>query len=176
MVTDWHTDTQTKMQHNDPASQRTGLGKNGTVKIIQYNTRGVPCSARVPSVRHKFCIQLLFSSNLSNPSTGGGINWSVCSSNSLGTSHSRQGRDDSSSSSPVGVPYTGMRWLLLLLYCCSALYRDEMTLPPPQFSLSLSLSLSVNWGGVRYFSSSLFCDKMITSGWILEFKVSIQLY
>ena len=27
MVTDWHADTQTDMQHNDPASPRTGLGK-----------------------------------------------------------------------------------------------------------------------------------------------------
>ena len=39
----------------------------------------------------------IFSSNLSKPITRGGIKWSLCRSNSLGTSHSTQGRDDSSS-------------------------------------------------------------------------------
>ena len=82
--------------------------------------------------------------------------YAVCSSNSLGTSHSRQGWDDSSSSSPAVVFYIGTKWLLLL-----------------HSSLSLSL---MEMGGVRYFCSSLFCDKMITSGWILEFKVSIRPY
>ncbi len=35
----------------------------------------------------------LFSSNLSNPSTGGGISSDLCRSNSLGTSHSRHGSE-----------------------------------------------------------------------------------
>merc|ERR1712101_59596 len=39
---------------------------------------------------------LIYSSNLSNPISRGGINWSLCRSNSLGTSHSTQGRDGSS--------------------------------------------------------------------------------
>ena len=43
----------------------------------------------------------LFSSNYSNPSTGGGISSDLCRRSSLGTSHSTQGRDDSSSSSTV---------------------------------------------------------------------------
>ena len=70
----------------------------------------------------------LFSSNLSNSSTGGGISSDLCRSNSLGTSQSRQGRDDSSST--ARVLYTGIRWLLLL-HCSSVLYRDKMTPPPP---------------------------------------------
>ena len=45
----------------------------------------------------------IFSSNLSKPMSRGGINWSLCGSNSLGTSHSTQGRDDSSSSSTTGL-------------------------------------------------------------------------
>ena len=45
----------------------------------------------------------IFSSNLSKPMSRGGINWSLCGSNSLGTSHSTQGRDDSSSSSIAGL-------------------------------------------------------------------------
>ena len=35
----------------------------------------------------------LFSSNLSNPSTGGGISSDLCRRNSLGTSHSRHGSE-----------------------------------------------------------------------------------
>merc|ERR1711954_330949 len=45
----------------------------------------------------------IFSSNLSKPMSRGGINWSLCGSNSLGTSHSTQVRDDSSSSSIAGL-------------------------------------------------------------------------
>ena len=45
----------------------------------------------------------IFSLNLSKPMSRGGINWSLCGSNSLGTSHSTQGRDDSSSSSTAGL-------------------------------------------------------------------------
>ena len=45
----------------------------------------------------------IFSSNLSKPMVRGGINWSLCGSNSLGTSHSTQGRDDFSSSSTAGL-------------------------------------------------------------------------
>merc|ERR1712082_109282 len=45
----------------------------------------------------------IFSSNLSKPMSIGGINWSLCRSNSLGTSYSTQGRDDSSSSSTAGL-------------------------------------------------------------------------
>merc|ERR1711895_317637 len=45
----------------------------------------------------------IYSSNLSKPMSRGGINWSLCGSNSLGTSHSTQVRDDSSSSSIAGL-------------------------------------------------------------------------
>ena len=41
-----------------------------------------------------------------SPISGEGINWSVCRSNSLGTSHSRQGWDDSSSSFTARLHYT----------------------------------------------------------------------
>ena len=142
----------------------------------------------------------IFSSNLSNPSSRGGIVSDLCRSKSLGTSHSTQGRDDSSSTEGVlhgretTVPrdlslYTGTRWLLLhwrsnTVYCtilsverCSlgntSLHRDEMT-PPPLKEYSSVLS---SGGGVRskHSSSSLSCHKMITSGWILEFRVSKRL-
>merc|ERR1712237_67246 len=43
----------------------------------------------------------IFSSNLSNPSSRGGIISDLCRSKSLGTSHSTQGRDDSSSTEGV---------------------------------------------------------------------------
>ena len=43
----------------------------------------------------------IFSSNLSNPSSRGGIVSDLCRSKSLGTSHSTQGRDDSSSTEGV---------------------------------------------------------------------------
>ena len=44
----------------------------------------------------------IFSSNLSNLISRGGINLSLCRSNSLGASHSTQGQDDFSSSSTTG--------------------------------------------------------------------------
>merc|ERR1711867_259533 len=40
-----------------------------------------------------FMLVYLFSSNLSNPSTGGGISSDLCRKNSLGTSHSRHGSE-----------------------------------------------------------------------------------
>ena len=48
----------------------------------------------------------IFSLNLSKPITRGGIKWCLCRSNSLGTSHSTQGRNDSSSSSTAGLHCT----------------------------------------------------------------------
>ena len=65
----------------------------------------------------------IFSSNLSNPISRGGINWSRCRSNSLRTSHSTKRQDDSSSSSTAKVSYSTVLYYITVYYniiyvCC----------------------------------------------------------
>ena len=50
---------------------------------------------------HQLPLYTRLCKSIYSPKTG--INWSVCSTESLGTSHSTQGQDDSSSSSTAGL-------------------------------------------------------------------------
>ena len=70
------------------------LAPHGALAVIAFRY--------YPTTLPSYIFQI-FSSNLLKPITRGGINWSLCGSNSLGTSHSTQGRDDSSSSSIAGL-------------------------------------------------------------------------
>merc|ERR1712240_435122 len=82
---------------------------NPLVCNTNYNSRLLAPHAALAVIAFRYystttllpCIFQTFSSNLSKPITRGGIKWSLCRSNSLGTSNSTQGRDDSSSSSPL---------------------------------------------------------------------------
>merc|ERR1711895_372415 len=66
----------------------------------------------------------IFSSNLSNLSSRGGINWSLCRSKSLGTSHSTQRPDDSSSSSTVLSLSLSLSVLQYTVLKCNTVPRD----------------------------------------------------
>ena len=125
----------------------------------------------------------LFSTNLSNPSTGGGISSGMRRSNSLGTSYFTQGWDGSSSSSTAGVLYirmrcsstaggfyTGMIWHLLLLYCTSALeyynilhcilqwWTKILTEMRVRCSLTLQTSFHrIMVSSVKKFRNKIFC-------------------
>ena len=61
-----------------------------------------------------FMMVYLFSSNLSNPSTGGGISWDLCSNNSLGTFHSRH-------ESESELPAVYSKWLESVKSHCTGL-------------------------------------------------------
>ena len=104
----------------------------------------------------------IFSSNLSKPITRGGIKWSLCRSNSLGTSHSTQGRDDSSSSSTAGLHCTVLH---------SSIYRCAVR---PYVAINISIRYGSKW--VTFCCSYVFCHKMVTNGRILVFEVSIEPY
>merc|ERR1711867_64465 len=80
-----------------------------------------------------FILVYLFSSNFSNPSTGGGTSLDLCRSNSLGTSHSIQGRDDSSSSSTAGLYCT-------VLHC--TIYRCAVR---PYIAINISIRYGSEW-------------------------------
>ena len=104
----------------------------------------------------------IFSSNLSKPITRGGIKWSLCRSKSLGTSHSKQRRDDSSSSSNAGLHCTVLH---------SSIYRCAVR---PYIAINISIRYGSEW--VTFCCSSVFCHKMVSNGQILVFEVSIEPY
>merc|ERR1712240_151457 len=105
----------------------------------------------------------IFSSNLSKPITRGGIKWSLRRSNSLGTSHSTQGRDDSSSSSSTA----GLHCTVLH----SSIYRCAVR---PYVAINISIRYGSEW--VIFCCSYVFYHKMVTNGRILVFEVSIEPY
>merc|ERR1712240_574470 len=113
-----------------------------------------------PTLLPSYIFQI-FSSNLSKPITRGGIKKSLCRSNSLGTSHSTQGRNDSSSSSTAELHCT-------VLY--SSMYRCAVR---PYVAINISIRYGNEW--VIFCCSYVFCHKMVTNGRILEFEVSIEL-
>ena len=115
-----------------------------------------------PSLPYYYYIFQTFSSNLSKPITRGGIKWSLCRSNSLGTSHSTQGRNDSSSSSTAELHCTVLH---------SSIYRCAVR---PYVAINISIRYGSEW--VTFFCSYVFCHKMVTNGRILEFEVSIEPY
>merc|ERR1712240_8703 len=113
-----------------------------------------------PTLLPSYIFQI-FSSNLSKPITRGGIKKSLCRSNSLGTSHSTQGRNDSSSSSTAELHCT-------VLY--SSIYRCAVR---TYVAINISIRYGNEW--VIFCCSYVFCHKMVTNGRILEFEVSIEL-
>ena len=97
----------------------------------------------------------------------GGINLSVCRSDSLGTSHSTQKCHES-------LSFT--IWELnspKLLYCI-VLYYTLLYIGVPHYPINISFRYSSD--GVTYCCSYLFCHKMVTNGGILVFEVSIEQY
>ena len=94
--------------------------------------------------------------------TGGGFSSDLCRSNSLGTSHSTKGRDDSSSSSTAGLYCTV---LLSTLYRCAV-------------HMYVAIKISIRYGSewVTFCCSYVYCHKMVSDGWMLVFEVSIELY
>ena len=141
--------------------QGTGLGQYVAFLSVCLSVCPKPLFSSSSSLHWTIILLLymqvnLFSSNLSNPRSGGGISSDLCRSNSLGTFHSRVGRDDSSSSSTVWVFYTGMRWLLLLLHCTAVVfYTGTKWLLLLHSSLSLSLSLQMGGGKIFLLLSIL---------------------
>merc|ERR1712240_444456 len=120
-------------------------------------------SIQLPSYYYYYhYIFQIFSSNLSKPITRGGIKWSLYRSNSLGTSHSTQGRNDSSSSSTAELHCT-------VLY--SSIYRCAVR---PYVAINISIRYGSEW--VIFCCSYVFCHKMVTNGRILVFEVSIEPY
>merc|ERR1712114_39967 len=83
-------------------------------------------------------------------------------SNSLGTSHSKQGRNDSSSSSTAELHCTVLH---------SSIYRCAV-------HLYVAINISIRYGSewVIFCCSYVFCHKMVTNGLILVFEVSIEPY
>ena len=79
-----------------------GETDRGWISLLAPHGAQAVIAFRYPPLLPYYNFQI-FSSNLSKPMSRGGINWSLCGSNSLGTSHSTQGRDDSSSSSIAGL-------------------------------------------------------------------------
>ena len=104
----------------------------------------------------------IFSSNLSKLISRGGIKWSLCSSNSLGTSHSTQRRDNSSSSSTAGLHCTVLH---------SSIYRCDVC---PYVAMNISIRYGSEW--VTFCCPYIFCHKMVSNGQILLFEVSIEPY
>ena len=79
---------------------------------IYWNPHSINCtaltvtpavSAAVPKLLYGPILSPQTSQIQFSPISRGGINWSVCRSNSLGTSHSTQGPDDSFSSSSTAA-------------------------------------------------------------------------
>ena len=109
------------------------------------------------------CTIQIFSSNLSNPISRGGINWSLCRSKSLGNSHSTHRQNDISSSSTAGL------YILYILYI--SIYRCDVC---RYVALNISIRYGNEW--VTFFCSYVFCHKMVNNGRILVFEVSIEPY
>merc|ERR1711873_186869 len=95
------------------------------IQILPYPT--------LPYPSLPYYIFQIFSSNLLNPMSRGGIKKSLCRSNSLRTFHSTQGRNDSSSSSTAELHCT-------VLY--SSIYRCAVC---PYVAINISIRYGSEW-------------------------------
>ena len=125
----------------------------------------------------------IFSSNLPNPISRGGINGSVCRSNSLGTLHSTHWLVHASFSFWRKLDLWGLRrmnWATTALYCTelhsTILYYTTLLLYIGVTGGAINISIRYSSEWVKFCCSYVFCHKMVTNGRILVFEVSIEPY
>ena len=133
-----------------------------TLLLALHGAQAFTAFSYSPTTTILLYIFQIFSSNLSNPISRGGINWSLCRSNSLGTSHSTQGKNDSSSSSTAELHCT-------LLYF--SIYRCATC---PYVAINISIRYGSEW--VISCCFYVICHKMVTNERILEFEMSTEPY
>ena len=134
-----------------------------------------------------------------SPISRGGINWSVCRSNSLGTLHSTHWPVHASSRNWRKLDLRGLRrmnWTTAALHCtvlhstilycttlyytvlyCTLLYStvlDSTIYGVRRVMINISIRYGSEW--VTFCRSYVFCHKMVTNGRILVFEVSIESY
>ena len=101
----------------------------------------------------------IFSSNLSNPISRGGIKWSLCGANPKGP-HILH-RDEMTPPPPP-------------LLDCNVLYYTLLYIGVLRVAINIYIRYGIKW--VTFCCSYVFCHKMVTNGQILVFEVSIEPY